>query len=81
MYETYKHYYLEIIQNAIDMLFPTFIRGMKEFKDDIEVFSSTAVRNNRYFAIDKAEFLKLLYDGLLEKKTFPWSNRTNSMRF
>ena len=70
VFQTYKDYYLEIVEKCIDMLVPASARLTREFKNDVEVFSSTLTRQFPHFSVDKTEFLRLLYHGILEKGTF-----------
>ena len=79
MYETYRGYYLQIVQKCIDMLVPDQTRLKKEFRNDVEVFSSNLVRQFPHFHVDKAELLKMLYAGLVERGTFPWATRDNDL--
>ena len=79
MYETYKGSYLEIVQKCIDMLVPDQTRLKQEFRNDVEVFSPNLVRQFPHFNVDKAEFLKMLYAGVVERGTFPWATRDSDL--
>ena len=47
MYQTYRDFYLDMIQKCIDMLVPEPIRLTEEFRKDIEAFSPTLLRQFR----------------------------------
>ena len=79
MYRTYRDYYLDLIQKCIVMLVPDHIRLDDQFRNDIEVFSPSLLTKYPHFNVDRAEFLHLLYIGLIEKGTFPWATRDNDL--
>ena len=79
MYQTYRDFYLDMIQKCIDMLVPEPIRLTEEFRKDIEAFSPTLLRQFPHFNVDRSEFLRMLYAGLIERGTFPWATRDNDL--
>ena len=79
MYQTYRDFYLDMIQKCIDMLVPEPIRLTAEFRKDIEAFSPTLLRQFPHFNVDRGEFLRMLYAGLTERGTFPWATRDNDL--
>ena len=79
MYQTYRDFYLDMIQKCIDMLVPEPIRLNEEFRKDIEAFSPTLLRQFPHFNVDRSEFLRMLYAGLIERGTFPWATRDNDL--
>ena len=79
MYQTYRDFYLDMIQKCIDMLVPEPICLTEEFRKDIEAFSPTLLRQFPHFNVDRGEFLRMLYAGLIDRGSFPWATRDNDL--
>ena len=75
------HQYIDILQDLINMLVPPEIRGEKRYKEDVKALAPYLPSMFPNYIINTEEYLQLLYQGILAKKSFPWIDQQHENAF
>ena len=78
---TTYHQYIDILQDAINMLVPPEIRGEKRYKEDIRALAPFLLPMFPNYIADTDQYLQLLYQSILAKKSFPWIDQQHEDAF
>ena len=80
LFVTY-HQYIDILQDAINMLVPPEVRGEKRYKEDVKALAPFLFSMFPDYITDTDQYLQLLYQSILAKKTFPWIDQQHENIF